>query len=80
MITIHIAGPPQAGGLYQECARCGHVLQDYTGHQLYTPEGDDTTIAHWPEGRRIGVNDGLTWTLADHIPLNPDETERRPTS
>lgn len=78
--TIHLAGPVQMGGLYQECSRCGFVLQDYTGGQPMVPEGMDTSIPVWPVGRRISVAGNATWTLADGIPLDADETECRSTS
>lgn len=73
--TIHVAAPPQLGGLHQACSRCGHVLQDYTGGQLMVPDGQDTTIPTWAEGRRVGVADNATWTMADDEPLDLDETE-----
>lgn len=73
--TIHVAGPPQLGGLHQQCARCGHVLQDYTGSQLMVPDGQDTTIPSWAEGRRVGVRENATWTIPDGVPLDADETE-----
>ncbi|WP_155353169.1 hypothetical protein [Acrocarpospora macrocephala] len=78
--TIHIAGPAQLGGLYQTCERCGFVLQDYTGSTPMVVEGEDPTIASWPEGGRIGVIGNATYTLPDDRPLDDDETECRPTS
>lgn len=75
--TIHLAGTPQLGGLYQRCARCGHVLQDYTDGLPMVIEGDDPTLPTWTEGRRIAVAGNATWTLAPDIPLDADETECR---
>lgn len=80
MTTVHIAGPPQLGGLYQECTRCGYVLQDYTGSQPMVVDGEDTTISAWPEGRRIAVRGNATWVNADGASLDDDETECRSTS
>ena len=74
MTVIHTAGPPQLGGLHQQCARCGHVLQDYTGSQPMVVEDEDT-ISTWPEGRRIAVRDNATWVMAEDAPLDDDETE-----
>jgi len=76
--TIHVAGPPQLGGLYQTCTRCGHVLQDYTGSQPMVPEGEDPTIPTWPEGQRIAVSGNATWTIPPGLPLGHDQTECRP--
>lgn len=75
--TIHIAGPPQLGGLYQQCARCGHVLQDYTGSMPMVVEGQDPTVPTWIEGQRIGVYGGAMWMLGPDIPLDADEAECR---
>ncbi|SFK92182.1 hypothetical protein SAMN05216275_14141 [Streptosporangium canum] len=73
--TIHLAGPPQLSGLYQACVRCGHVLQDYTGRQVMVPEGQDPTLAVWPEGHRIAISGNATWTVANDAPLTNGETE-----
>jgi hypothetical protein len=79
--TIHIAGPAQMGGLYQDCSRCGHVLQDFTGGQPMTPTDQaDRGIPAWTEGNRIAVNDNATWNIPDGEPLEDDETECRATS
>ncbi|MDX3111387.1 hypothetical protein [Nonomuraea angiospora] len=80
MTTVHVAGPPQMGGLYQECARCRYVLQDYTGGAVMIPEGQDLGIPHFPEGRRIAISGNAAWALADDVELDDDETECRPTS
>ncbi|MFC6081015.1 hypothetical protein [Sphaerisporangium aureirubrum] len=65
MITIHVAGEPQMGGLYQQCARCGHVLQDFTGSQPMVPEGQDSAIPYWTPGRPVAVDGNRTWLVAD---------------
>lgn len=75
MTTLHTAGPPQFGGLYQACTRCGYVLQDYTGSQPMVVDGEDTTIATWPEGRRIAERGNATWVMADDALLDENETE-----
>lgn len=81
--TVHLAGPPQLGGLYQECARCGHVLQDYTGGEVgvVAEPGASTDIAHWTEGERIATAGNATWLIGPPgRPLDATETECRPTS
>jgi hypothetical protein len=50
--VIHEAGNADVfGGFYQECARCGHVIQDYTGVMEVTP-------SPWPEGSLISIGPG----------------------
>ncbi|MGP3914353.1 hypothetical protein [Nonomuraea sp. 10N515B] len=81
MATIHIAGEPRFGGLYQDCARCGHVFQDYTGGEVMTLEEDaGLGIPYWTVGNRIAVNGNASWNIPDGEPLEDDETECRPTS
>ena len=62
IVTVHLAGHPQMGGLYQTCPRCGYILQDFTGSgvvvvDVATDPAADTTLPTWPEGERIGVFD-----------------------
>jgi hypothetical protein len=79
--TVHVAGPVQLGGHYQECARCGHVLQDYTGSEVMVPEGQaDLGLPSWPEGLPIAVEGGATWVKGADVPLAEHETECRPAS
>ena len=74
MTTVHIAGPAQLGGLYQECARCGHVLQDYTGGQVMIPEGQaDKGIASWLEGGQVAVDGNASWVVGDFPPMGAAE-------
>ncbi|MEV0616147.1 hypothetical protein AB0I81_22730 [Nonomuraea sp. NPDC050404] len=80
MTTVHVAGPPQMGGLYQECSRCGYVLQNFTGGMIMVPEGQDTEIPTFPEGRRIVISGKAAWVLADDRELEDGETECRPAS
>jgi hypothetical protein len=86
IITVHVAGPPMHGNLYQECARCGIVLQDYTGRELMVAvdsedPAPDTTIPAWPEGERIGRLGGVTYVVGPPgRPLDDDERECRPAS
>lgn len=81
--TVHVAGPPQLGGLFQDCARCGHVLQDYTGSEvMVSVEPGDTappTIGHWQEGGRIAQVGNATYVVPAR-PLDDDERECRPAS
>lgn len=82
--TIHVAGPPQFGGLYQTCTRCGHVLQDYTGGMpmvAVTEEATDVSLPVWPEGERIAVRGNGTWVIGPAgRELDHTERECRPTS
>ncbi|MER7063969.1 hypothetical protein [Streptomyces albidoflavus] len=81
MTTVHVAGPPQMGGLYQECARCSYVLQDYTGGAIMIPEDQaDTGIPTFPEGWRIVISGNAAWAKAEDAELCEHETECRPTS
>lgn len=81
--TIHVAGEVQLGGLYQECSRCGFVLQDYAGRQVATvvePGQPAPTLPAWPVGKRIGMAGPATWVLSDDAVLESDERECRATS
>jgi hypothetical protein len=84
IITVHIAGPPQLGGAYQECVRCGHVLEDYTGREVMVAvEPGDTappTLPCWPEGKRIGHRGAMTYVLGPERQLAWNEQECRPAS
>ena len=86
LYTVHIAGPPMHGNRYQECARCGVVLQDYTGHELMVaidPDdpAPDTGIPAWPEGRRVARLGGTTYQVRPlERALAWDERECRPAS
>lgn len=80
MTTVHIAGPPQMGGLYQVCIRCGHVLQDYTDGQPMVVDGEDTAIATWPEGQRIAIRGNATWVMSNTAELDDREAECRQAS
>lgn len=81
MTTIHIAAPPKFGGLFQDCSRCGYVLQDFTGGQPMVPEEDaGTGIPYWTVGNRVAVNGNATWNMPDDTPLSSGETDCRPTS
>lgn len=80
MTIVHIAGPPRMGGLFQECARCGYVLQNYTGSVLMVPDGQDTGIPTLPEGRRIVISGNATWVKADDAELVDGEIECRSVS
>jgi hypothetical protein len=68
------------GGLYQECARCGYVLQDFTGGVIMVPDGQDAGIPTFPEGWRLVVRGNATWVKADDAPLDDDEIECKATS
>lgn len=84
--TVHTAGPPQLGGLYQACTRCGHVLQDYTGGMpmvAVTDDADaqDVSLGVWPEGERVATSGPATWVIGPAgRELDDDERECRPTS
>lgn len=81
MTAVHIAGPPQMGGLYQTCSRCGYVLQDYTGGQVMVPEDQaDRGIGIWSVGKRVAVNGDASWRVPDDAPLDDGETECRAAS
>ncbi|MGP4092976.1 hypothetical protein [Nonomuraea sp. KM90] len=80
MTTVHIAGPPRMGGLYQECSRCRYVLQNYTGGMVMVPDGQDAEIPHFPEGWRIVISGNAAWAKADDAELDDGETECRPAS
>jgi hypothetical protein len=83
-IAVHVAGPPQLGGLRQECARCGHVLQDYTGQEVMVAvEPGDTeppTIPCWTEGARVGQRGGMAYIIQSDRQLAWNERECRPAS
>lgn len=80
-VIVHIAGPPRMGGLFQECARCGYVLQNYTGSVVMVPEDQaDRGIPSFPEGRRLVVSGNATWVKADDAPLESHEADCRPIS
>lgn len=81
MSTIHIAGEPRFGGLFQDCARCGYVFQDYTGRQPMAHEEDaGLGIPYWTVGSRVAVNGGASWTVKVELPLGFGENECRPAS
>lgn len=81
MTTIHIAANPKFSGLYQDCARCGHVFQDYTGGEVMTLEEDaGLGIPYWTPGNRVAVNGGAAWNVPDGEPLESNEAECRATS
>lgn len=84
IFTVHLAGPPILGGLRQDCARCGHVLDDWTGREVMAvagPAGDAPTIPSWPAGARVARLDGTTYVVGpEGRPLTDDERECRPVS
>jgi hypothetical protein len=73
--TVHVAGPVQRGGAYQQCTRCGHALIDYTGSTPMVVEGEDLEIGVWPEGSRVAVSGAASWVLSSDALLDPWETE-----
>lgn len=78
---IHVAAEPTFGGLYQACARCSHVFQDYTNSQPMVPEDQaGLGIPYWTVGRRIAVCGIASWVLADDAELDSDEADCRPIS
>ncbi|MEU4578982.1 hypothetical protein [Nonomuraea sp. NPDC023979] len=80
-IVIHVAAEPTFGGLYQECSRCGYVLQDYTGSHPMVPEDDaGMGIPFWSVGRPVAVQGTATWVMPDGAELAPGEIECRATS
>lgn len=82
--TVHVAGEIQLGGLRQECSRCGHVLEDWTGRHAMAvtePGQPAPTLPLWPVGKRIGVADNATFVMGDGVQLDPEtDRECRPTS
>lgn len=79
--TVHVAGPVQLGGLYQQCARCGYVLQDYTGGQVMVPEGQASQgIPAWAVGGRVAVDGGAKWVVLGDAPLDVGQVECQPVS
>jgi hypothetical protein len=83
-ITVHVVGPPQLGGLYQECSRCGHVLQDYTGQEVMVAvepgEAKPPTLPCWEEGARVGQREGMAYVIQSDRQLAWNERECRPAS
>ncbi|MDL4812800.1 hypothetical protein [Actinomadura opuntiae] len=81
--TVHVAGPPQFGGLRQQCAPCAHVLHDYTGTEiafaLQPGEPEPPTVGHWTEGAQVARVDGLSYLIQGRA-LDDDERECRPAS
>jgi hypothetical protein len=82
LATIHVAGP--VVGVRQECARCGHVLEDWTGQSpavVAVPGQEPEPLPMWPVGKRIGVAANATFVMGDDIPLDPaTDRECRPAS
>ena len=81
MTTVHIAGEPRFGGLFQDCSRCGYVFQDLTGSQPMVPEDQaGLGIPYWTVGGRVAVNGNASWALLDDAELDDAEIKCRPAS
>ncbi|MEU8199503.1 hypothetical protein AB0C10_37540 [Microbispora amethystogenes] len=78
--TVHVAGPPELGGYYQTCARCGHVLIDLTGSTPMVVEGQDPVIPVWPTGERVATIGNATYVVPTGRQLGADEIECRAAS
>lgn len=80
---VHVAGPPLLGGLRQECVRCGHVLQDYSGREigvvLQPGETEPQPLAQWREGAQVARLGGMSFMIEGRE-LDDDEQECRPAS
>ncbi len=60
--VMHVTGPVL--GARQECARCGVVLQEYTGDEAFRlvdlpdPTDPSTARTFWPVGERVLTTTG----------------------
>ena len=59
---VHVAGPVVAAR--QECSRCGHVLQDYSGHEVMVVAGDDRGLVFWAPGASVIVDGSAAFLVA----------------
>lgn len=70
--VVHLAGPVL--GARQECARCGTVLEEYTGGEQFetakVPDPTDVTSAYafWPAGGGVLAHGNAMMAVGSLLP------------